>query len=294
MTRLERRHLRNGLLFCLPWLIGFSVFLLYPLVASAYYSMCDYSVLLDPVFVGLDNYRQMLSDPLFGKSLWNTAYYAMFSVGLGLVISLSLAMLLNVRLRGIAWYRTALYLPTLMPVVAASVLWAWMYNGESGILNSLLAKVGIEGPNWLADPSWAKFAMVLMTVWGVGNAMVIYLAGLQDVPVQLQEAAVIDGANWLQRLRHVTIPMISPVIYFNLIMGIIGSLQVFTRAYIMTGATGEPERSTLFYVLRLHNVAFQDLRMGYACAMAWVLFLIILALTLVLTRVSRKWVHYER
>ena len=294
MTRLERRHLRNGLLFCLPWLIGFSVFMLYPLGASAYYSLCDYSVLLDPIFVGGDNYRELAGDDVFWRSLWNTAYYAGFSVALGLVVSLTLALLLNARVRGIAWYRTLLYLPTLMPLVAASVLWRWMYNGESGILNSLLSVVGVDGPNWLADPAWAKFAMVLMSVWGVGNAMVIYLAGLQDVPVEVQEAGVIDGANWFQRLWHITIPMISPVIYFNVIMGIIGSLQVFTRAFIMTDATGAPERATLFYVLRLYNVAFSDLRMGYACAMAWVLFVIILVLTLVLTRMSRRWVHYER
>jgi len=294
MTSLERANLRNGLLFCLPWLIGVSAFLLYPLLAALYYSMTDYSVLLPPVFIGLDNYIDLLHDSLFWKSLYNTAFFALGSVMLGALMSLTLALFLNAKVKGLALYRTLFFLPSLMPVVAGSILWMWMYSGESGIINTALGAVGITGPSWLADPAWAKSAIVLMAVWGAGNAMVIYLAGLQDVPVHLYEASIIDGANWFRRLIHVTIPMISPVIYFNIVMSIIGGFQVFTQAFIMTGSTGAPERSTLFYVLQLYNVGFQDLRMGYACAMAWVLFVIILGLTFAATKLSKRWVTYDR
>ncbi|MFT5127069.1 MAG: multiple sugar transport system permease protein [Rhodothermales bacterium] len=294
MTRSEKRDLRNGLLFCGPWIIGLSLFMLYPLAASVYYSFCDYSVLLPPVFVGVSNYVDLFQDPIFWQSLWNTLFFAVGSVVLGLGAALILALLLNCRVRGITFYRTIFFLPTLVPIVAGSILWMWMYNGDNGIINTLLGQIGIQGPAWLGDPRFAKIAIVIMSVWAVGHAMIIMLAGLQDVPVALQEAAIIDGANFWQRLLHVTLPMITPVIFFNLIMGIIGGLQVFTQAFIMTGATGAPERSTLFYVLHLYNVGFEDLRMGYACAMAWILFLLILGLTLLVIRGSKRWVTYDR
>jgi multiple sugar transport system permease protein len=294
VTPNEKRELRNGLLFCSPWLIGLLVFTLYPLLAAAYYSLCDYSVLLPPVFVGGENYVDLFADPLFWKSLYNTLVFAVCAVGFGLLVSLTQALLLNNRVRGIAFYRTIFFLPSLVPVVASSILWIWMYKGDGGIINTLLDYVGIDGPTWLADPAWAKPAIIIMAVWGSGHATVIYLAGLQDVPLSLYEAAVIDGANWFQRLIHVTLPMISPVIYFNVIMGVIGGFQVFTQALIMTDGTGGAERSALFYVLHLYNSGFQDLRMGYACAMAWVLFLIILALTFVATRLSARLVTYDR
>lgn len=294
MTALERRKLGVGLLFCSPWLLGLSVFLIYPLLAAFYYSLCDYSVLLPPVFVGLDNYRELFRDPLFWKSLSNTSFFAAGSVGLSALTALTLALLLNSRVRGLSFYRTVFFLPSLMPLVASSILWSTMYRGQGGVINALLAKVGIAGPAWLADPAWAKPAIVLMAVWGAGHAMVIFLAGLQDVPVSLYEASIIDGANWLERLVHVTLPMISPVIYFNLVMGIISGFQAFVQALIMTDATGSPEQSTLFYVLQLYNVGFQDLRMGYASAMAWVLFIIILLLTFAATRLSKRFVTYDR
>jgi multiple sugar transport system permease protein len=294
MTPGERINQRNGLLFCLPWLIGMSVFLIYPLISALYYSLCDYSVLLPPVFIGLGNYVELFSDALFWKSLWNTSYFALGAVSLGVVTSLTLAILLNSKVKGLAFYRTVFFLPSLMPVVAGSILWMWMYNGESGIINTALAGIGIKGPSWLADPAWSKIAIIIMAVWGAGNSMVIFLAGLQDVPTSIYEAAIIDGAGWWQRLINVTIPMISPVIYFNVIMGIIGGFQVFAQALIMTDSTGAPERSTLFYVLQLYNVGFQDLRMGYASAMAWVLFAIILALTFLATKLSKRWVTYDR
>ena len=291
---LQRRDLRNGLLFCLPWLIGLTVFLIYPLCAALYYSLCDYSVLLPPVFIGLENYQALATDPLFWKSLGNTAYFAAGSVSLGLFVSLGLALLLNSKVKGLGLYRTIFFLPSLMPVVAGSILWMWMYNGQSGLINSGLRAIGINGPAWLADPAWAKPAIVIMAVWGAGNAMVVYLAGLQDVPTSLYEAAIIDGAGFFQRLFHVTIPMISPVIYFNVVLSIISGFQAFTQAFIMTGSTGAPERSTLFYVLNLYNDGFQDLRMGYASAMAWVLFVIILLLTWAATKLSRRFVTYDR
>ncbi len=294
MTSLERRKLLTGLLFSSPWLIGLSVFLVYPLLAAFYYSLCDYSVLLPPVFVGFDNYLELFQDGLFWKSLWNTTFFAVGSVTLGVVVALTLALLLNSRVKGLAFYRTAFFLPSLMPLVAGSILWLTMYAGQGGIINTLLGQIGITGPAWLSDPAWAKIAIIFMAVWGAGNSMVIFLAGLQDVPVSLYEASIIDGASWLQRLLNVTLPMLSPVIYFNLIMGIIGGFQAFAQALIMTSSTGAPEQSTLFYVLQLYNVGFMDMRMGYASAMAWVLFVIILLLTFTATRLSKRWVTYDR
>jgi multiple sugar transport system permease protein len=193
-------------------------------------------------------------------------------------------------------FRTIFYLPSIVPVVAGSMLWMWIFNGQFGLLNHFLAPVldlfGRKPPAWLADPLWAKPALVMMSLWGVGNSMVIYLAGLQDVPQELYESAELDGANWWHKLWHVTLPIISPVIYFNLVMGIIGTLQVFATVFVMFGPDGNPARSTLFYALYLFSTAFYDLRMGYASAMAWVLFLLIVGLTLVATKLTAKRVHY--
>jgi multiple sugar transport system permease protein len=294
VTPLEKRKLATGVLFSSPWLIGLSVFLIYPLLAALYYSLCDYSVLLPAVFVGFDNYIELFQDKLFWKSLWNTSFFALCSVGLSVVVALTLAILLNSKVKGLSFYRTVFFLPSLMPLVAGSILWFSMYAGQGGIINTLLAKIGVTGPAWLSDPAWAKLAIVFMAVWGAGNSMVIFLAGLQDVPISLYEASIIDGANWLQRLLNVTIPMISPVIYFNVVMGVIGGFQAFAQALIMTSSTGAPEQSTLFYVLQLYNVGFMDMRMGYASAMAWVLFVIILGLTFSATQLSKRWVTYDR
>lgn len=288
------RDLRGGLLFSSPWLLGVVLFLAYPLLAALYYSFTDYSVLLPPIYIGVENYLELFQDELFYKSLYNTLVYAFGAVGLGLFSSLVLALLLNHDIRGIGIYRTLFFLPSLMPIVASSILWMWMYSGEGGVINTALAAVGISGPAWLSDPAWAKTAMIIMAAWGAGHAMVVFLAGLQDVPQSLYEAAVIDGANWWQRLIHITIPTISPVIFFNVLMGLISGLQVFTQAYVMTDSTGAPEQSTLFYVLQIYNVGFNDLRMGYACAMAWVLFVIIFGLTFLTMRLSRRWVSYDR
>lgn len=297
MTALEKRNLRNGLLFCAPWLIGLSVFTAYPVGASLFYSFCDYSVLQAPVWSGLENYERMLRDSVFWLSLKNTLIYALLSLPAGMVVALGLALLLNTGARGMPFFRAVFYLPSIVPLVASAMLWMWIFNGKFGLLNWVLGPVfrlfGATPPAWLGDPAWAKPALALMSLWGVGNSMIIYLAGLQNVPRELYEAAEIDGARVWHRFWHVTLPMISPVIYFNLIMGIIGTLQVFTQVFVMTGgADGAPARSTLFYALYLFSVAFYDLRMGYASAMAWVLFLIIVALTWLATRLTEKRIYY--
>ncbi len=318
MSHNERRHLRNGLLFTLPWIVGLGVFVLYPVAASAYFSFCDYSTLRPPVWVGLRNYRDLLADEAFYTALYNTLFFGALALPLGLVTSLSLALLLNTGVRGMPVFRTLFYLPTLVPIVASAMLWLWMFNGEYGILNYLLQpvldtisraanfliaaaggdrRIALLAPTWLSSPTWAKPALVIVSLWSAGGTMVIYLAGLQDVPTELYEAAEIDGAGWWRRVRHVTLPCISPVIYFNLIMGVIGVLQTFTTVYVMTGGwyggiTGKPLRSTLFYALYLWQQAFEYLRMGYASAMAWMLFVIVLVLTLLAHRAARRAVTY--
>lgn len=292
MRGLRRRELWAGLAFVSPWVVGLGVFLIYPIVASLYYSFCDYSVLDRARPIGLANYTDLAKDSLFWKSLFNTLFYAALAVPLGLGLALALALLLNSGVRGLTVYRTIFFLPALMPMVALAVLWLWIFNGEYGVLNVALARLGIHAPPWLTDPAWSKPALVLLSMWGVGQAMVIFLAGLQDVPEHLYEAADLDGASWWDKIRHVTLPMISPVILFNGIMGIIGSLQFFAIPYIMT-PNGQPARSAYFYAMYLYDNAFLYLRMGYASAMAWILFILIFCLTLVSLRLAARYVHYE-
>ncbi len=291
MTLKEKKETRAALLFASPWVIGFCVFLAYPLLASIYYSFCDYSVLRPPVWIGLRNYTNLFQDEVFYKTLSNTAFYAIFALPLGMLVAIGLALLLNTKVRGLAVYRTIFFLPSLVPMVSLAVLWLWLFNGENGLVNIGLGMIGIKGPNWLSDPEFSKPALILLSLWGTGNAMVIYLAGLQDVPVQLYEAADLDGASPWDKVRNVTIPMISPVILFNLIMGIIGTLQVFTVPYVMFPG-GSPARSTYFYTMYLFDNAFRYQKMGYACAMGWIMFVIILVLTMVSLRLSEKHVHY--
>ncbi len=306
MRSRRRSELVTGLLFTSPWIIGFSVFLLYPVLASLFYSFCDYSILEPPVFIGLENYQRLASDGVFWLSLQNTLIYAVFSVPLGTITALSFALLLNQPIRGQAFFRTIFYLPSIVPVVASSMLWLWIFNGQYGILNWLLRPicswVGASPPAWLGDPAWAKPALILMSLWGVGNSMVIYLAGLQDVPKELYDSAEMDGANAWQRFLHITLPSISPILYFNLIMGGIGALQVFTQVFVIAGGSGgnaqnplegSPARSTLFYTIYLFSTAFYDLRMGYASALAWVLFVIVAALTWLGTRLAGGRIHYS-
>jgi multiple sugar transport system permease protein len=287
----SRRETLTALMFVSPWIIGFSVFLLYPLLASIYYSFCDYSVLRPPVYIGMANYQSLVHDEVFWDTIKNTAVYTAWALPISAVVALSLALLLNTKVKGMAFYRALFYVPSLVPAVAIGVLITWIFNGEHGVLNELLGKLGIPGPKWLGDPAWSKWTLILMAAWGAGNAMVIYLAGLQDVPQPLYEAADLDGATWWQKTRHVTLPMLSPVILFNVIMGIIGTLQVFTVPYLVS-PNGSPARSIYFYTMYLFDNAFVYHKMGYASAMGWIMFLIILALTLLSLRLSKRFVHY--
>jgi multiple sugar transport system permease protein len=281
-----------GLAFAAPWIVHFVVFIAYPIALSLYYSLCDYDTLSPPHWIGGENYRLLAHDPLFWRSLGNTFYMVLFGLPLSMAASLGLAFLLNQKLRGMSFYRTVFYLPSIMPVVATSILWLWLLNPEIGLVNAGLAKVGIRGPGWMVAPEWAKPAMILMGLWGAGGAMIIYLASLQDVPQTLYEAAALDGAGAWARLRHVTLPMLSPILLFNLIMGLIGFFQYFTQVYVMTNGTGGPQDATLFYALRLFQSAFIDFNGGYASAMAWVLFGITVICAFVIFRTSARWVYY--
>ncbi|HEV2471386.1 MAG TPA: sugar ABC transporter permease [Chthonomonadales bacterium] len=306
-----RRETRAALLFILPWVVGFCVFLLYPLLASIYYSFCDYSVLKPPIWIGAANYVDLWHDEVFFQTIWNTLIYAAMALPLGLLLALGLALLLNAKVRGMTVYRTIFFVPSLVPAVALAVLWLWIFNGDDGILNYFIRMIhypalslihhgslqlrlhwkGVSAPNWTGDTLWSKPALVLMSLWGTGNAVVIYLAGLQDVPQALYEAAELDGAGWWARTRNVTLPMLSPVILFNLIMGIIGTLQVFTVPYVMFPG-GTPARSTYFYTMYLFDNAFIYHKMGYACAMGWLMFLAVLLLTLGAIKLSERHVYY--
>lgn len=287
----RRKEALTGWLFASPWVIGFSAFLLYPLCASIYYSLCDYSVLRPPIFIGLENYQNLFADGLFWTALKNTALYAILTFPATLVVSIALALLLNTKVKGMALYRTIFFIPSLVPVVSSAVLWMWLFNNEYGLINQILGTVGIEGPNWMGSTFWSKPALVVMAVWGVGNAVVIYLAGLQDVPVQLYEAADLDGAQPWRKTWHITLPMLSPVILFNGIMGIIGTLQVFVQPYVMF-PDGAPARSTYMYTMYLYDNAFRFHKMGYASAMGWILFVLIFVLTMLALRFTEKRVHY--
>jgi ABC-type sugar transport system permease subunit/ABC-type glycerol-3-phosphate transport system substrate-binding protein len=284
-----------GYAFISPWLIGFCVLTAGPILVSIVYSFCRYDVLHPAKFVGFSNYHRLLTDdPLFWKSLANTGFM-MLGVPVGMVVGLGIAMLLNTEVKGMQVYRTIFYLPAIVPMVAASLLWIWVLNPEVGLVNSLLRTFGVsDPPNWLQSSSWftgSKTSIIIMGLWSAGSGMVIWLAGLKGIPQHLYEAAQIDGAGVLGRFRHVTLPMLSPYIFFNLIMGIIGTMQVFTQAFIMT--EGGPDDSTMFYAYYLFNNAFRYFKMGYASALAWILFVIVLALTMFQLKVAPRWVHYE-
>jgi multiple sugar transport system permease protein len=285
------REQRLGLWFISPWLIGFVLLTLYPILATLYLSFTDYRVLSPPRWVGWANYRELLLDTEnFWPSLGNTVFFFL-ELPLALILGLALALLLNQKLRGMTIYRTLFYLPSIVPVVANAMLWLWLLNPEHGLVNTGLRAVHIPAPAWLASPLWAKPALIVMDLWAVGGSMVIYLAALQGVPTSLYEAADLDGANAFQKLVSVTLPAISPVIFFNLIMGVIGTFQYFTQTFVMT--KGGPDKATLFYALYLYQNAFQYFRMGAACAMAWLLFLVTLAATFLVFKTSAGWVYYE-
>lgn len=290
--RLRRAEIRAGVLFASPWMAGFLLFTLGPLVASIWLSMTQYDVLTPPRFVGLDNYRNIiLADRLFYKSLYNTLYITVFGVPANILMGLGIAMLLNLKVKGMHFYRTIYYLPSIVPTVASAILWMWLLNPQFGLINAALSLLGISGPAWLSSETWSKPSIILMGLWGAGGSMVIYLAGLKGIPEQLYEAAEIDGAGIWAKFFKITLPMLTPTLFFNLIMGIIGHLQIFAQAYIMTG--GGPVDSTLFYVYYLFNNAFAYFKMGYASALAWILFLIILVITLIQFHFANRWVYYE-
>ncbi len=287
----RRRDALVGYLFLSPWIVGFLVFLAGPMIASLLLSFTQYKVIKAPVWIGLANYQRMITDDLFYHSLKVTITYTAIAVPLGIIAALTVALLLNRALFAAGVFRTVFYLPSIISGVAVAIVFAWIFNFRFGILNYFLSLVGIKGPNWLGSSRYALWAFVLMSLWGIGGTVVIFLAALQGVPRALYEAAEIDGAGSWRRFLNITLPMISPAILFVLIMGVIGTLQTFTQSYIMTG--GGPANATLFYLLYLYKNAFNWFEMGYASALAWLLFVVILGCTLIVLRSSAFWVHYE-
>lgn len=292
-ARLRSRVRSNleGWAFISPTVLGLLIFTAFPMVASLYFSFSEYDLLTPPRWVGLRNFVRMSRDNLFYTSLGNTAYYTFIGVPAQTLVALLQAFLLNMKVRGINVFRTLYYLPTVTPTVATVILWVYILNRDYGLVNSVLWILGIPSVDWLFNPRVVKLSFIIMSLWQVGGRMVVFLAALQGVPQELYESASIDGANSLRRAWHITLPMISPVIFFNLIIGIIGAWQVFTVAFIATN--GGPANATLFYVLHLYRHAFENLRMGYASALAWILFLVVMAFTALQFLLSRRWVYYE-
>lgn len=288
---MKKRDGLVGVLFAMPWILGFLIFMAYPLLFSLYASFTNFSVLKPPKWIGLSNFTELAQDEVFHQSMWNTFLFVLGSVPLATVAAIGFALLLNLKIKGQVYYRTLLFLPTLVPMVAQATLFLWVFNGDHGLLNETLRALGMNPPNWLGDPAYARWTLVAIAAWGCGHSMVIYLAGLQDVPVSLYEAAELDGASAWSKTKNVTLPMISPVIMFNVIMGVIGAVQVFAVPQVMFPG-GAPARSTYMFAMYLYDNAFQNQRMGYASAMAWVMFVIILILTLLSVRLSDKYVHY--
>ncbi len=290
LTRHMREHL-TGYAFAAPWLLSLLLLTAYPVGSAVYYSFTKYTVILPPRPVGLENYGTMIADELFVKALYNTAFYSVFSVPLSLTLALWLALLLNQTVSFAWFFRSVFFLPSIVPVVAASVVWAWLLNPEYGLINDLLGRLGLFRPPWLTSPNWSKPAFILMSLWSIGPTTIIFLAGLQAIPAHLYEAAEIDGATMGRKFRSITLPMLSPTIFFNLVVGIIAAFQIFAQVYIIS--EGGPVWSTLFYVYYLWNQAFKFFKMGYASALALVLFAIVLALTAIVMATSRHWVYYE-
>ncbi|MDK8183197.1 sugar ABC transporter permease [Paenibacillus sp. UMB4589-SE434] len=279
-------------LFIMPWIIGFIAFTLGPLIFSLIISFYDWPIVGDKTFVGLANFKEMFTDdPLFYTSLEVTVKFAILFVPLNIIIALLLAMLLNKNVKGSGLFRTAFYLPSVISGVALAMIWAWVYDGEYGILNYFLSLVGIEGPNWLNDPTWAPIAMVIASLWGQGTMMLIFLAGLKNIPKDLYEASAIDGAGKVAQFFKITIPMLSPTILFNLITTIISAFQQLTLALVLTG--GGPLNSTYFYAMYMYENAFKFSKMGYASANAWFMFIVVLLLTMLVFKSSSAWVYYE-
>jgi len=278
------------LAFISPWIIGFLAFFVYPLLLSLYYSFTEYNLLQPPKWVGLQNYSNLTEDTHYQNAVGNTVYFVAFSVPLGVLTAFIIAFLLNQQLRLRVLLRMIFYIPIVVPISATAILWMWIFNSNWGLLNNLLALIGIQGPSWLGSPSWSKPSLIIMQLWLVGGSVLIFLAALQDVPRALYDAAMVDGANAIRRVWHVTIPMVTPAILFSLLTGMIAAFQTFANAWIMTD--GGPIRSTEFYVLYLYDNGFRFFRMGYASAMAWILFGVVVVVTVILFRTSARWVYY--
>jgi len=292
MGAMQRREARAGLLFVLPWLLSLLIFTSYPVLATFYLSLTDYNVVQPSTWVGLHNYRTMLTaDPAFWTSVRNTTFYTLLAVPLGLLGSLGLALLLNLPVRGLGIYRTLVYLPVLAPPVASTIIFMGLFDPDGGLINAALQQVGLPAPGWLQDPTWSKPALVVLSLWGLGAGALIFLAGLQEIPPALLDAAAIDGAGPWQRFRYITLPLLTPVILFNLVIGVIGSFHVFTPALISGGTTGKPLESTLMLMVHIYRNAFRYFAMGYASALAVVLFLAVLLLTLAIFRSTRAWLY---
>ncbi|EWG12671.1 carbohydrate ABC transporter permease [Cytobacillus firmus] len=295
--RLSRQTRENifGYLFISPWIIGFLGLTLGPLLFSLFASFTDYNITSRMNFIGLDNFKRMFTiDDLFKTSLWNTLYYVLFSVPLTTAGAIFLSVLLNQKVKGMKFFRTLYYLPAILSGVAVYFLWMQLLSPSTGLVNTFLAWFGIEGPAWLFDPEWTKPALLLMKMWSVGGGMLLYLASLQGVSNSLYEAADLDGAGVMQKFIYITLPMISPIIFFDVLTSTIGSFQIFQEAYVMTeNGSGGPGNSLLFYNLHMWNNAFEVFDMGYASAMAWLLFIVVMILTIINMKIGKKWVHYE-
>ncbi|RIK42875.1 MAG: ABC transporter permease [Chloroflexi bacterium] len=287
----RRREIFEGYLFASPFILGFLIFVAFPMGWALVLNFQRYNLLTPPVFVGMENINRLLADAKVGQSLWNTAYFAFVSVPLQLALAFGCAVLLNQPLRGRNYYRTALYLPVVVPIVVSAFIWQRAYHPEFGIINEVLKWFGIAPRAWLFEPALAKPAFIFMRIWVMGTQMVIFLAGLQNVPSHLLEAAALDGAGAWRKFWNVTVPILTPVIFFNLIVGIIGNFQVFAPALIMT--KGGPEDATLFMVLYIYRNAFEYSRIGYAATLSWVLFAVVVVLTIIQFRLSGRWVYYE-
>jgi len=292
---LARKEELWALFFIAPWLIGFVVFTAGPMLFSFFFSLTRYNIVDAPIFIGFENYMRAFGrDPLFWHSLRVTIYYGALSLPLGLLVGFGLSLLLNQKIPLLSLWRTIYFLPSVIAGVAVAIVWSRIFSPQGGLLNPFLERtLGIQGPGWFTDPSWAIPGLVIMSLWGVGGGVIIYLAGLQGIPTSLYDAARVDGANALQRFRYVTLPMMTPVLFYMLVLGLIGTFQYFTEVYVISGGSGGPQRATLFYNLYLYQNAFKFNEMGYASALAWVLFLIVLALTLLVFRSSALWVYYE-
>ncbi len=287
----SRREAIVAYIFISPWLLGLLIFLVGPILLSFYFSLTKYTLIKPPEWLGFGNYERMLTDPFVGIALRVTGTYTLLAVPLGTIVALLIALLLNQKVFGIRVFRTIFYMPSLISGVAVAIVFSWLFSHRMGIINFILSRLGLEGPNWLGDPNTVLWTLLLMSLWGTGGGAVIFLAALQGVPQSLYEAAELDGAGTLRKFWHITIPLISPVIMFSVITGVIGTFQTFTISYLMTG--GGPGYATLFYLLYLYRNAFNWFEMGYASALAWVLFVIILFFTLILLRTSSLWVYYE-